>query len=237
MARAQAEAVLEDTPAQTRSPARAKLAEAIATVAAIEAELAETGAALSQAEADRSTAGSTLLEAEQALERAKPRPNSFAREREPYSFRSQEEVDAYQAELNAPPVPIEDARAAVATATDARDSAARAVQFHEGHLRQLTDRLQRKRFEVDEALRLAVHFDPALAALAAEAKSLATRAAAAARAFEVATGGAVIRPDSPFYGCTSSTDFRTDPEGWRTLRLWRGAMEQLKTDPDARLPA
>ncbi len=119
------------TEVPARTPARQKLADAIATVRALEAEIAEASAAVSQAEQNRWKTADDLSDAEAELERAKPRPHgTHLRPREPHTFRSQEEADAYTALLNTPPPPIEDAKAAVARATDARDSAVATVQFH-----------------------------------------------------------------------------------------------------------
>ncbi len=223
--------------APSRTPARQKLADAIETVRALEAEIADASAAVSEAEQTRWKTDSALAEAEEALERAKPRPyGSPLRPREPYTFRSQEEADAYTALLNTPPPPIEDARAAVATATDARDSALAAVQFHKRRLDDATERLRWRRPNIDDAARLAVHFDPAMAALAAETKRLVTQAAAAVRAFDMATGGQLLQTDHPYFDSTKPTDFRVDPQGWALLHRWREALEQIRRDPDAVLP-
>ena len=223
--------------APERSPSRQKLADSIAEVRALEAEVAEFGALLSEAESKKWASYGALAEAEEALERAKPRPGgSPLKHREPYTFRSQEEADAYTELLNMPPPSIEDAKAAVASATDARDSAIANEQFHRKRLDQASQRLSWKRTNIDDALRLAVHYDPAMAALAAEAKALATRAAAAASAFNLATGGMLLQPNHPYFGSTTATDARTDFEGWAMLHRWRAALEALATDPDALLP-
>ncbi len=168
--------------------------------------------------------------------RSPGRHGSHLRPREPHTFRSQEEADAYTALLNTPPPSIEDAKAAVASATDARDSAVAAVQFHKRRLDEASQRLSWKRSDIDEAVRLAVHYDPAMAALAAEVKSLATRAAAAERAFSLATGGVLLQPSHPYYDSTKPTDFRVDYQGWALLHRWREALEEIRRDPDAPLP-
>ncbi|RYC29318.1 hypothetical protein D3273_24725 [Lichenibacterium minor] len=228
----------EAAPAQPeRSRARQALADAIAEVRALEAEIAEASAAVSEAHDARWAAESALSAAEEALERARPRPGFNApRPREPHTFRSQEEADAYTALLNTPPPSIEDAKAAVASATDARDSALAAVQFHQKRLDAAADRLRWKRSSIDKALRLVVHFDPAMAALAAETKRLATAAAVSRRAFEMAVGDTMLQRDHQFHGSTEPTDFRTDPDGWALLPRWREALEALRADPDAPLP-
>ncbi len=223
--------------APARTSARQKLADAIETVRALEAEIAEASAAVSEAEQHRWKTADALSDAEAELERAKPRPASgLFRPREPHTFRSQEEADAYHALLNTPPPPIEDAKTAVASATDARDSAVAALQFHQKRLDTAANRLRWKRSEIDEALRLAVHYDPAMEALAAETKRLATAAAAARQAFEMAVGTSLMQPNHVFYDSTKPTDFRTDPKGWAIVHRWREALEQLATDPDAVLP-
>ncbi|RYC28863.1 hypothetical protein D3273_27025 [Lichenibacterium minor] len=228
----------ETAPAQPeRSRARQVLADAIAEVRALEIESAEAGAAVSEADSARWAAESVLTAAEEALERARPRPGFNApRPREPHTFRSQEEADAYTVLLNTPPPSIEDAKAAVASATDARDSALAALQFHQKRLDQATQRLSWKRSSIGRAADLAVHYDPAMAALAAETKKLVTLAAAAERAFSLATGGALLQRDNPYHGATAPTDFRTDPEGWALLHRWREALAALQSDPDAVLP-
>ena len=149
-------------PQPERSRARQALADAIAEVRALEVEIAEASAAVSEADDARWAAESALSAAEEALERARPRPGFNApRPREPHTFRSQEEADAYTVLLNTPPPSIEDAKAAVASATDARDSALAAVQFHQKRLDHATQRLSWKRSSIGRAADLAVHYDPA----------------------------------------------------------------------------
>ncbi len=223
--------------APARTSARQKLADAIETVRALEAEIAEASAAVAEAEQAKWSTASALSDAEAELERAKPRPHgTHLRPREPHTFRSQEEADAYTALLNTPPPPIEDAKAAVARATDARDSAVATVQFHKRRLEEASQRLSWKRSDIDGAARLAVHYDPAMSALAAEVKSLVTRAAAAERAFSLATGGVLLQPSHPYYDSTKPTDFRADYQGWALLHRWREALEEIRRDPDAALP-
>ena len=223
--------------ASSRTPARQKLADAIETVRALEAEIAEASAAVSETEQVRWKTASALSDAEEALERAKPRPSgSHLRPREPHTFRSQEEADAYTALLNTPPPSIEGAKAAVARATDARDSAVATVQFHKRRLEEASQRLSWKRSDIDSAARLAVHFDPAMAALAAETKRLVTQAAAAVRAFDMATGSQLLQLDHPYYSSTKPSDYRVDPQGWALLHRWREALEEIRRDPDAPLP-
>ena len=124
----------------------------------------------------------------------------------------------------------------MAKATDARDSAVTSFQFHRQRLDAASDRLSWKRSSIDDAFRLAVHYDPAMAALAAETKRLATAAAAARRAFEIAVDTPLMQPDHRFYDTTKPTDARTDAEGWALLHRWREALDALRTDPDAPLP-
>ncbi len=221
----------------SRTPARQKLADAIATVRRWRPRSPRPAPPYRKRSRTEWKTASALSDAEAELERAKPRPSgSHLRPREPHTFRSQEEADAYTALLNTPPPPIEDAKAAVASATDARDSAVAAVQFHKRRLEEASHRLSWKRSDIDGAARLAVHFDPAMAALAAETKRLVTQAAAAVRAFDMAAGTSLMQPDHPFYGSTKPTDFRVDPQGWALLHRWREALEEIRRDPDAPLP-
>ena len=226
--------------APQRTQPRQRLAEAIAAVAAIEADIAETGAAVTKAGDDYHEAAMARQSAERALERAKPQPlaGTFT-PRAPTVWGTREEYDLAVLEQAAPPLSLADARAALAVATDARDSAVRAEQFHKSRLENLEQTLRFKRSSVKDAVRVVIRADPALVALAAEARRLATRAAAAAMAFETATGGDVIQPGSPFYRCTDPADARTSPEAradWAVSRAWSEALDRLHSDPDALLP-
>lgn len=142
-------------PAPQRSPARQKLADAIATVAALEAEITAAQIVVNDADEAKWKAFATLRDAEEELERAKPQPwGSGLKPREPWTFANQENADAYNAKLNEPPPSIEWAKEAVPRATDARDSALTAVQFHRKRLDTAVGHLQWKRSNIDEVLRL-----------------------------------------------------------------------------------
>lgn len=237
----------EPAPQATqRTPERQRLAEAIETVRQLEAEVAEAGTSISEAEDRRISAFRALRDAEQMLQRAKPReavgftpwhkpPGAFWSG----TYGTEEEADRAAALADLPPVSIADAKAAVAAAQDEYDSAKRSEQFFRDRSTRASDRLASARFGITAAVRLVVRNDPALVALASEARRLATRAAAAAMAFETATGSDVIQPGSPFYGCTRPADARTSPEAredWTLSRAWSEALEALTSDPDVALP-
>ncbi len=117
---------------------------------------------------------SALSDAEAELERAKPRPSgSHLRPREPHTFRSQEEADAYTALLNTPP-PSDRGRQGGSGERDGRPGLGRGSRAVPQAAARRSDRsrLRWKRSDIDDAARLAVHFDPAMAALAAETKRL-----------------------------------------------------------------
>ncbi len=229
-----------------RTPERQRLADAIGTVAALQAEIAEAGAGISEAEDRRASAFRALRDAEQTLQRAKPREDvGFTPGLKPPgafwggTYGTKEEAERAAALAAQPPVSIADAKAAVAAAQDEYDSAKRSEQYHRDRSTRASDRLTSTRFGITAAVRLVVRSDPALMALASEARRLATRAAAAVMAFETATGSDVIQPGSPFYGCTRAADARTSPEAredWTLSRAWSEALEALASDPDAALP-
>lgn len=222
-----------------RTPAREKLADAIATVAMVEADIVETSAAVTQTKEDYYASIRVLDDAQRTLERAKPREDTFSPGPKPRGafWAGQVDYEAAEAEAAIPPIPIAEAKAAVEAATDAKDSAKRLHQFHKDRLDQLQSQLVFKRSLIGDAVRGVVREDPALAALAIESKRLATLAAAAAMAFDLATNGDVIQSDSPFYRYDKPSDFKADFDGWAVSRAWREALEQLKTNPDVPLPA
>lgn len=225
--------------APTLTPERQRLADAIATVAELEAGIAEANKAISDAEEASHVTWRALENAERVLERSKPRTSNFTPHQSPGAYwGTQESYDAHvaqQAEADKPPVPISEARETVARATDDKDSANRMVQFHRDRLKRMQDQLSWKRSSVKDAVRGVIRSDPALLALANEARRLTTRAEAARRAFSQATGGDIMQPGSPFYGY-DKPDFKTDFEGWAVSRDWAEAFEKLQTDATTPLP-
>ncbi len=226
----------DPTPPQ-RTPARQRLADALDAVKALEAENREVEAELSKIADARLVAFRSLNDAEAQLKRAKPAEAPFS----PYGtplrsyWGTQEEADRAAVVEATPPMSIAEAKALVAAAQDEYDSVKRLEQ----HWRARGDKIgqdlswrRRTNSEVRDVLRT----DAALHALAAECKRAATASAAANRAFNIATSGDTIQPDSPFYRCTEPTDFREDAEGWVLLHRWRAALEALCSDPDAPLP-
>ena len=226
--------------ASTLTPERQRLADAIATVAELEAGIAEANTAIGEAEEASLQKFLALEEAERVLERSKPRTSNFTPYQPPGAYwGTQESYDAHlaqQSEAEKPPVPIAEARDAVARATDDKDSANRMVQFHRDRLKRMQDQLSWKRSSIRDAVRGVIRSDPALLALANEARRLTTLAESARRAFSNATDGDIMQSGSPFYGYDRPSDFRTDFEGWVVLREWREALEKLHTDASTPLP-
>lgn len=230
-----------------RTPERQRLADAIATVAALETELVSAGAALREAEEARTAAFLAHSDAEVVLRHARPR------EAETFTsghispgaiwngtYNTEEEATQAARLAESPPVSIADAKAAVDAAHDAWDSARRMVQHHGDRLKHASDRLNAKRYDITGAVRAVLRADPAVLALAMECRSLKTRSEAARQAFSLATGGVTIQPGSPLYGWDNVADARTSPEAmedWSVSRAWRSALETLVSDPDAPLPA
>ena len=233
--------VTEATSART--PARQKLADAIATVRALEAEVAAASVAIEPARQATWAAQSALDEAEDALRSARPR-DTYAPPPSAHSFwgsQAQAEGAARRARAAAesPPISVADAKAAVEIAKDNLDTARRTRQWHEDRLKAAEDRLQFRRGDIPKSVRYVVRSEPAMLALANECRRLKTRAEAARRAFSSILHGDVIQPGSPFYGWDSIPDARSSDEAmadWSISREWYEALEALHSDPDAVLP-
>lgn len=228
-----------ETPAvaPARTPARQRLADAIRRVKELEAEAREAGGELSKADDAFRAACERKSEADMQLKRAQPIEGTSSAYRQPVRsyWNTQEEADLAAVIETTPPMSIAEAKVLVATAQDDIDSAQRLRQHWRGRGDKAASDLQWQR-DSTNLVRNVLRHDPALHALAAECKRAATASAAANMAFHDATGGDVIQPDSPFYGCTKPTDFREDVEGWMLLRCWRAALDALATDPDAPFP-
>lgn len=222
------------------TPERQRLADAMAHVSGLEAEIGTLPTLISEAEMSYHEAGQKLREAERSLERTQAlanQPNSFSPPpRPPASFWSEEDHQAYVAELDVPPMPIGEARAAVETAKEAQQSATANIGFLRAKLARLGQDMRRGQNDVAKAKRAVVKADPALAALALECRRLATRLASAKLAFASATNEDVMPPDSLFYRCAEPSTFQEDPEGWAFSRAWHEALDRLDTDPATLLP-
>ena len=101
-----------------RTPARAKLAEAIEQRDTLARYIAEESAAVSAAETRKAGDIEHVLQAEQELARSMP---NFRPDHPPQGATS-EELDEFYAWVNSPPTPIAEARAALASAKDEYDS-------------------------------------------------------------------------------------------------------------------
>ena len=220
----------EATATSERTPARAALAEAIYKRDTLARYVAEESAAVSAAETAKWEMASKFHHAEQDLARSMPnfRPDHPTRDA------TSEEWDAFYAWLNSPPTPIAEARVTLASAQDEYDSAKTLFAFH---TRQLTDLQRRQSYSgstVDDAVKAVVASDPSIGPL----MELARRVAFEYRdvsylVSKLADRGAIPAEHRDWDCHPRHRDGSTMP----LTAKWTEAMERLKSDPDAPLPA
>ena len=221
----------ENAPVQhQRSPARQRLADALQTVKALQAEIATASTAVDEARQQDAVATSAFYNAESDLERAlpgfKPRPPSGADEGE---------MNAFYAWINSPPMPVADARAAVAVAQDERDTARRALEFHRDKLDALIKGLGYRKWDIESAVK---------AVLAAEPAAIDDLLTAARRRFLdyqdavyiVSKIENVERSLTRRVPAWDTPDRSLDMETRPLTYAWLAALEALQSDPDAPLP-
>ena len=212
-----------------RTPARAALAEAIDKRDALVREIAEVSTAVSAAETVKWEMASAFHHAEAELARSMPnfRPDH------PRGATS-EELEAFYAWVNSPPIPIADARTALASAQDEFDSAKALLAHHTQRLTKLQQSQSWGRSTVDDAVKAVLVTDPSISPL----MELARRIAFEYRDIsylvsKIADRGAVPAEHKDWDSPPRHRDGSTMP----LTAKWSEAMERLKTDPDGPLPA
>ena len=213
-----------------RTPARAKLAEAIEQRDTLARYITEESAAVSAAETAKRETSSTFYQAEQELARSMP---NFRPDHPPQGATS-EELDEFYAWVNSPPTPIAEARAVLASAKDEYDSAKALLAFHTRQLTELQRRQSWGSSKVDDAVKAVVASDPSIGAL----MELARRIAFEYRDIsylvsKIADRGALPAEHKDWDSPPRHRDGSTMP----LTAKWTEAMERLKTDSDAPLPA
>ena len=213
-----------------RTAARAALAHAIDNRDTLARYIAEESAAVSVAETGKRETSSKFYQAEQELARSMPnfRPDH------PTQGATSEELNAFYAWVNSPPVPIAEARAVLASAKDEYDSAKTLLAFHTRQLEELQRRQSWGRSTIDDAVKAVVASDPSIGPL----MELARRIAFEYRDIsylvsKIADRGAIPPQHKDWDSPPRHRDGATMP----LTAKWTEAMERLKSDPDAPLPA
>ena len=213
-----------------RTPARAKLAEAIDQRDTLARYVAEESAAVSAAETAKRETSSTFYQAEQELARSMP---NFRPDHPPQGATS-EELDEFYAWVNSPPTPIAEARAALASAKDEYDSAKTLLAFHTRQLTELQRRQSWGSSKVDDAVKAVVGSHPSLGPLMECARRIAFEYRDVSYLVSKLADRGAVPAEHRNWDCPPRHhDGSTMPLTAKCTE----AMERLKTDSDAPLPA